>query len=70
MKLYVWRNGWVGAISMAYAESLEQAMELITKIANVGEDSLALEFFSNPPEIYESPKAFIFGADIYDIFET
>jgi len=69
MKIFVWRNGWLGRMSLAYAETEQQAKELIMSCSNVTQDTFDLEF-NNPPEIYDTPKAFVFWADVSDIDET
>ena len=69
MKLFVWRGGWLGTLSFAFAESEQQAKELIMSCSNVSQDVFDLEF-SKPPEVYDSAKAFVFWADVSDIDET
>lgn len=69
MKLYVWRNGWLGSLVCAMAESPEKAKELIKSCVDVHQDILDLEF-ANPPEVYETDKAFVVWADVYDLNES
>lgn len=69
MKMYVWRNGWLGALDVALADSKEQAIELLKSCSNVTDDTFNLEF-ANEPEIFDIPKAFVVWADVYDIDET
>jgi hypothetical protein len=58
MKMFIW-NGvltdWTSGMIAVYAESLEQAIEIVKKEICYSEEEFQEEIINNPPTIFDSP---------------
>jgi hypothetical protein len=58
MKMFIWNNvltDWTSGMIAVYAESLEQAIEIVKKEICYSEEELREEIINNPPTIFDSP---------------